>query len=53
MNKKSNSRSGHIHLYNPKEEGLGLYDVHYMNAYKKYKSINSKLLTKNEERYVA
>ncbi len=53
MNKKSNSRSGHIHLYNPKKEGLGMYDVNYINAYKKHTSIKSKQLTKNDERYVA
>ena len=35
MKKTSNSRNKFIHLYNPKEEGLGSYDVHYINAYKK------------------
>ena len=35
MNKNSNSRNGFIHLYNPKKEGLGPYDLHYVNAYKK------------------
>tara|TARA_Y100001968_G_scaffold331935_1_gene388356 strand:+ start:1225 stop:1380 length:156 start_codon:yes stop_codon:yes gene_type:complete len=35
MNKKIHSRNGYIHLYNPKKEGLGTYDVHYINAYKK------------------
>ena len=25
------------HLYNPKEEGLGGYDMHYINAYSKNK----------------
>ena len=29
------SRNGLIHLYNPKKEGLGHYDVHYINAHKK------------------
>ena len=37
MNKNSNSRNGFIHLYNPKKEGLGSYDIHYINAYKKDK----------------
>ena len=37
MNNKNKSRSGYIHLYNPKEEGLGSYDIHYINAYKKNK----------------
>ena len=38
MNKNSKSRNGFIHLYNPKKEGLGSYDVHYINAYKKDKN---------------
>tara|TARA_B100000945_G_scaffold77972_1_gene60234 strand:- start:1698 stop:1859 length:162 start_codon:yes stop_codon:yes gene_type:complete len=53
MKKNSTSRNGYIHLYNPKLEGLGSYDVNYINAYKK--DINSKKI-KNEqedERYVA
>jgi len=37
MNNKTNSRNGFIHLYNPKAEGLGGYDIHYINAYKKNK----------------
>ena len=48
MNKNSNSRNGFIHLYNPKEEGLGAYDVHYINAYKKNKSLKTKLHAKNK-----
>ena len=39
MNKSSKTRNGFIHLYNPQEEGLGLYDIHYINAYKKRKEI--------------
>ena len=35
MKKNLNHRNGFIHLYNPKEEGLGTYDVHYINANKK------------------
>ena len=35
MNKNSKSRNGFIHLYNPGEEGLGHYDVIFINAYKK------------------
>ena len=41
MNKSSKTRNGFIHLYNPQEEGLGLYDIHYINAYKKRKEIES------------
>ena len=39
MNNKKNSRNGFIHLYNPKSEGLGGYDINYINAYKKNKLI--------------
>ena len=35
MNKNSKSRNGFIHLYNPKKEGLGSYDFHYINALRK------------------
>ena len=53
MNNNSKSRNGFIHLYNPKEEGLGSYDVHYINAYKKDKSLKNKLLKSHGERYAA
>ena len=39
MYNKKNSRNGFIHLYNPLAEGLGGYDIHYINAYKKNKFI--------------
>ena len=51
MNKSSKTRNGFIHLYNPQEEGLGLYDIHYINAYKKRKeieSISKKQITKRQ-----
>ena len=53
MNKYPNSRNGYIHLYNPKIEGLGSYDVHYINAYKKDKSLKKEIIKINKERYVA
>ena len=53
MNKNSKSRNGLIHLYNPKKEGLGAYDIHYINAYKKDKSIKNKLNKTHKERYAA
>ncbi len=53
MNKNSISRNRFIHLYNPKKEGLGSYDVHYINAYKKDKNRKNKLENKNKERYAA
>jgi hypothetical protein len=53
MNKNSNHRNGCFHLYNPKEEGLGSYDVHYINAYKKIKNKNQKLNEKANQRYAA
>ena len=53
MNKNSKSRNGFIHLYNPKEEGLGSYDVHYMNAYRKDRSLKNNLNEKNNARAAA
>tara|TARA_B100000214_G_scaffold347217_1_gene298371 strand:- start:317 stop:481 length:165 start_codon:yes stop_codon:yes gene_type:complete len=47
------SRSRYIHLYNPKKEGIGLYDVHYINAYKKEKTKKNKLKKENDQRYAA
>ena len=46
MNNNKKSRDSIIHLYNPKEEGLGTYDIHYINGYKKKRKIKS---TKQEE----
>ena len=51
MNKNSKSRNGFVHLYNPKKEGLGSYDVHYINAYKKNKSIKFIPNKRDEKRY--
>ena len=53
MNKNIKSRNGFIHLYNPKKEGLGSYDVHYMNAYKKNKDLNIEQSKNVKERYAA
>ena len=53
MNKNSKSRNGFIHLYNPKEEGLGAYDVHYINAYKKIKRFNKTKKININERHAA
>ena len=53
MYKKSTTRNGFIHLYNPKKEGLGSYDVNYINAYRKDKSFQNKLYMKNNKRYAA
>ena len=53
MNKNSNSRNGLIHLYNPKKEGWGSYDLHYINAYKKNKSVKNDLNKKDKERYAS
>ena len=53
MNKKANSRNGFIHLYNPKEEGIGSYDVHYINAYQREIDSKRKQNRKVEERYAA
>lgn len=53
MIKNSKSRNGFIHLYNPKKEGLGSYDVHYINAYKKNKSLKNSLKNNDNERHAA
>ena len=53
MNKSSKSRNGFIHLYNPKKEGLGPYDVNYINAYKKIKTSKNKPNNERRERYAA
>ena len=53
MNKNKNSRNGFKHLYNPKLEGLGFYDVHYMNAYKKNNEIKNQSNKNNYERNAA
>ena len=52
MNKNKNQRYGFTHLYNPKEEGLGSYDVHYINAYIKDYNLKKKY-ERNKERYAA
>ncbi len=53
MNKHSKTRNGFIHLYNPKEEGIGSYDVHYINAYKKNKSLINNHYKSDNQRYAA
>ena len=49
----SNSRNGFIHLYNPKKEGLGPYDLNYINAYKNIKTSKNKPNKERRERYAA
>ena len=53
MNKNQNSKNGYIHLYNPKNEGLGHYDINYINAYKKDKNVKNQINKKIKERYAA
>ncbi len=53
MNKNTKSRNGFIHLYDPKREGLGSYDIHYINAYKKNKTLKNKLKYEDKVRHVA
>ncbi len=53
MKKNSKSRTGFIHLYNPKKEGLGSYDVNYINAYKKNKNLKNNFTKSDSERYAA
>ena len=53
MNKNFHSRNGFVHLYNPEEEGLGSYDVHYINAYKNDKVLKNNLNKNYTERHAA
>ena len=53
MNKNSKHRNEFIHLYNPKKEGLGSYDVNYINACNKVKRSHNKVNKKDTERYAA
>lgn len=53
MSKYSKNRNGLIHLYNPEEEGLGSYDLNYINAYKNIKILKIKSINKDDERYAA
>ncbi len=53
MNKYSKSSNRCIHLYNPKKEGIGSYDVHYINAYKKEIGPKTNLVKNDRERYAA
>ena len=53
MNKNFDDKKGFIHLYNPKKEGLGSYDVNYINAYKKDKIIKNKFKRIETERFAA
>ena len=53
MNLNSKSRGRSIHLYNPKEEGLGSYDLHYINAYKKNIRLKNQIIKNEKERYAA
>tara|TARA_Y100001968_G_scaffold297503_1_gene306581 strand:- start:308 stop:463 length:156 start_codon:yes stop_codon:yes gene_type:complete len=49
-NKNKQNQTGFIHLYNPKKEGLGDYDINYINANKK---LNKQITNKSFRRYAA
>ena len=53
MNNNSKSRTGFIHLYDPKKEGLGSYDVNYVNAHRKKKKNKNNLKMETKKRFVA
>ena len=53
MKKDLKAKRISIHLYDPKLDGVGAYDIHYINAFKKNKT---KKLLSNEnsiKRYAA
>tara|TARA_Y100001968_G_C19125048_1_gene603836 strand:+ start:503 stop:670 length:168 start_codon:yes stop_codon:yes gene_type:complete len=49
--KNTTNRNSLVKLYNPKIEGLGSYDINYINAYRKKKSLkqNSSQKTNSKE----
>ena len=49
MKPAKNHRRPSLHLYNPIKEGLGSYDVHYINAYKKNERVK-KENSKNKQK---
>ncbi len=53
MKKNIESRNGFIHLYDPKKEGIGTYDINYINAYKKIKLIKYSKNKNTQERHAA
>ena len=53
INSNLKKKNGFIHLYNPKKEGLGSYDIHYINAYKKNIRYRYNKNLKTNERKVA
>ena len=53
MKNSKNQRNGFSHLYNPEEEGLGTYDIHYINAYRKNKILKAIKKEKDLRRYAA
>ncbi len=52
MKRTLTTRNRMIHLYDPKEEGIGFYDLNYINAYKKEK-IKTKKTRNDSRRYAA
>ena len=53
MNNNTKPRFKSMHLYNPKQEGLGKYDIHYINAYRKNKILEESSKERRARRYVA
>ncbi len=53
MKKYSNKKNRFFNLYNPKQEGIGSYDINYINAYKKDKAVKNELEEKLSRRYAA
>ena len=52
MNNNSKSRNKFTHLYNPSKEGLGSYDLNYINAYRKGKKYSNQNKI-DQKRYAA
>ncbi len=53
MNKNSKYRARYVHLYDPKKEGIGKYDVNYINAHEKNKRTKESQIKDYKGRYAA
>ena len=53
INNKKNHQKVSLNLYNPKKEGLGCYDVNYINAFKKVQKSCSEAELRMAERKAA
>ena len=53
MRNNKKNQTNFKHLYNPKEEGLGRYDIHYINAFRKRENLKAFKKAGTIKRYAA